>query len=92
VREFFSVKDYNAWLASDEAASGSWMVKYYKGLGTSTAVEGRQYFSDLPRHRKQFTWSGSADGDEIVKAFAKSQVCARACVCVRVPKASSPER
>ncbi len=34
--------------------SSKYQVKYYKGLGTSTAAEGREYFSDLPKHRKIF--------------------------------------
>ena len=29
-------------------------IKYYKGLGTSTAKEAKEYFSDLKKHIIQF--------------------------------------
>ena len=41
-----------------QAAPNSWAIKYYKGLGTSTSVEAKQYFSNLPLHELTFTWSG----------------------------------
>lgn len=40
-----------------EALIGKWSVKYYKGLGTSTAEEGREYFSRLQRHMFPLIWS-----------------------------------
>ena len=39
---------------ANKEIKGKYQVKYYKGLGTSTAAEGREYFSDLPKHRKLF--------------------------------------
>ena len=51
--------------------------RYYKGLGTSTAAEGREYFSRLPRHHRTFTWTSTSDDDLIEMAFAKSQVSRR---------------
>ena len=39
-------------------------VKYYKGLGTNTAEEGKTYFKDLNRHKKTFLW-GPGDLDAI---------------------------
>ena len=44
------------------------------GLGTSTAEEGREYFSNLDKHLLPFTWSGPQDGDDIVMAFSKDKV------------------
>jgi len=38
-------------------------VKYYKGLGTNTAEEGKEYFRDLPMHLKLFG-SGWSEGDK----------------------------
>ena len=37
-----------------------WRAKYYKGLGTSTAAEARQYFRALETHRVQLEWGGEA--------------------------------
>jgi DNA topoisomerase-2 len=39
---FYNLTEYEEW-RSDEERSG-WSVKYYKGLGTSTAAEARDYF------------------------------------------------
>lgn len=49
VRQFYSEPEYKEWLeTSDEANGGTgWIIKYYKGLGTSTAAEGRDYFKSM---------------------------------------------
>ena len=31
-----------------------WKIKYYKGLGTSTSIEGREYFTQLRQHQIRF--------------------------------------
>ena len=54
---FFTLKEYADWRLA-QAAPNSWAIKYYKGLGTSTSVEAKQYFSNLPLHELTFTWSG----------------------------------
>jgi DNA topoisomerase-2 len=43
---FYSSQEYDAWKAS-EAAAGGWHLKYYKGLGTSTPAEAREWFEKL---------------------------------------------
>ena len=67
VKSFYSLPEYEEWRAS-ELAKGSNLkrqhVKYYKGLGTNTAEEGKSYFKDLPNHRKLFRW-GPGDLDAI---------------------------
>lgn len=35
------------------------VLQYYKGLGTSTAQEAKEYFSDLGTHRINFIWTVS---------------------------------
>jgi DNA topoisomerase-2 len=81
-RMFLSLAEFKAWQQTPEASAGDWKLKYYKGLGTNTAAEGKEYFSNLLTFRRTFSWSGSADGDEIVKAFGKDQVRCRARVAV----------
>jgi len=41
-------------------------VKYYKGLGTSTSKEAKEYFSDMDRHRIPFKYMGPEDDDAIL--------------------------
>eukprot|EP01032_Pedospumella_encystans_P016292 gene16292-18589_t len=48
-------------------------IKYYKGLGTNTAAEGREYFKALALHRKQFQALQSADAAAIDLAFNKDK-------------------
>ena len=62
VLEFYSSPEYLAWKASSlSEISSKMIVKYYKGLGTNTAKEGREYFQNLAKHRKIFTYE-DADG------------------------------
>jgi DNA topoisomerase-2 len=51
-------------------------IKYYKGLGTNTADEGKEYFRKLDRHLKQFVMNpGGADAIDL--AFSKSRAADR---------------
>ena len=34
----------------------AWEIKYYKGLGTSTDKEAKQYFSDIRKHKIDFQY------------------------------------
>ena len=43
----------------------TWKVKYYKGLGTSTSKEAKEYFSDMPKHRIPFKYGGAEDDHAI---------------------------
>lgn len=57
---FYSESEYEKWLTTTESAGGrGWKVKYYKGLGTSTAAEAREYFTSMNTVR--FTWDDHAD-------------------------------
>ena len=51
VRSFYSIPEFEAW---EQTAGRGWISKYYKGLGTSTAEEGREYFSDLKHMRFEY--------------------------------------
>ena len=55
---FYSEADYEAWKTTP-AAAGAWKTKYYKGLGTSTAAEARDYFSSM--NTVEYVWDDAAD-------------------------------
>ena len=38
---FYSAAEYDDWRLAGDGARSSWKIKYYKGLGTSTAAEAR---------------------------------------------------
>ena len=58
---FFTLPEYDAWRRArhgdgevSSPSAGAWRVKYYKGLGTSTAAEAKEYFRDIEAHRLRF--------------------------------------
>ncbi len=60
VKAFYTIPEYEAWKESLDHNLRGWDIKYYKGLGTSTAEEAKEYFSRLDKHRKEFVWAGKA--------------------------------
>ena len=53
---FYTLPEYERW--AEGVNTSGWKIKYYKGLGTSTNQEAREYFADIDRHRKTFAWTG----------------------------------
>lgn len=70
---FYSLPEFEEWKA-DTPNHNTFSIKYYKGLGTSTSAEAREYFEDMDRHRILFKYDGSGDDDAITMAFAKKAV------------------
>uniref|UniRef100_A0A3B4Z181 DNA topoisomerase 2 n=1 Tax=Seriola lalandi dorsalis TaxID=1841481 RepID=A0A3B4Z181_SERLL len=70
---FYSIPEFSAWKES-QSNHKSWKVKYYKGLGTSTSQEAKEYFSDMQRHRIPFKYAGPEDDEAITLAFSKKKV------------------
>jgi len=70
---FYSLPEFTEW--KDECENwATWKVKYYKGLGTSTSKEAKEYFSDMVRHKIKFNYSGDQDDHSIKLAFSKKAV------------------
>ncbi|KAJ1436418.1 DNA topoisomerase [Ochromonadaceae sp. CCMP2298] len=70
-RTFFTIPEYKSWY--DQTEGKGWKIKYYKGLGTSTAAEAKEYFRNLQRHQIDFQWDPHAS-DAIDMAFSKKRV------------------
>ncbi|EOR01319.1 DNA topoisomerase 2 [Wallemia ichthyophaga EXF-994] len=69
---FFTVPEFENWKAQNDDGRG-WRLKYYKGLGTSSDEEARQYFKALERHRIPFTSTQDGDRELIDMAFNKKR-------------------
>lgn len=67
---FYSLPEFEEW-KSNTPNHKTYNVKYYKGLGTSTSKEAKEYFQDMGRHRITFDYDGSKDDDNILMAFSK---------------------
>ncbi len=69
VLPFYNLSDYNKWKDSNDISG--WKVKYYKGLGTSTREEAREYFKNM----KTLSYiSETKDDDKSLElAFTKTE-------------------
>ncbi|XP_009992519.1 PREDICTED: DNA topoisomerase 2-alpha [Chaetura pelagica] len=70
---FYSIPEFEEWKSSTPNYN-SWKIKYYKGLGTSTSKEAKEYFADMVKHRIVFKYSGPEDDAAITLAFSKKKV------------------
>ena len=55
VKIFYTLTDYENWKVTPE--SSGYEIKYYKGLGTSTAQEAKEYFKDLDNSEIRYLWN-----------------------------------
>ncbi|XP_059812399.1 DNA topoisomerase 2-alpha [Hypanus sabinus] len=70
---FYSLPEFDEWKKSTDN-SRTWKIKYYKGLGTSTSKEAKEYFADMARHRIPFRYGGPEDDAAITLAFSKKKI------------------
>lgn len=50
---FYNLTDYDDW---KKTIDNGWHIKYYKGLGTSTREEGKEYFTDFDSNLIHYLW------------------------------------
>lgn len=75
---FYSISEYNSWRQSlQENDIKQWNIKYYKGLGTSTQAEAKEYFRDFSNHHRPFKWESDEDGTLIDMVFEKDRASDR---------------
>jgi DNA topoisomerase-2 len=71
---FYSDGEYEKWKKEQQEASGGsggWKCKYYKGLGTSTSKEFKEYFAN--KKTVEFISTGENSRDAIDMAFNKKR-------------------
>jgi DNA topoisomerase-2 len=76
---FFSMLEYNSWRAKllEKGESEQYDIKYYKGLGTSTSAEAREYFKSFSSHYRPFRWASDVDGERLDMLFDKNRAMDR---------------
>jgi len=67
---FYNLQDYRAF--KDSTDMSKWDVKYYKGLGTSTAADAKEYFKDFDGAHVRYLPS-TATKEALVLAFDKTK-------------------
>lgn len=78
-RDFFCSAAYREWFAALSASEARRVqqVRYYKGLGTSTSAEAKEYFGAMGRHTKRFTGSVEEATRALHAMFSKTAVAER---------------
>ena len=69
VVSFYNIPDYELWRKSHN--SKAWNIKYYKGLGTSTAKEAKEYFKDMKK--LSYIVNNKEDSESLELAFDKTR-------------------
>ena len=71
--EFYSMTDFEKWKHIQTQANTfqPWKIKYYKGLGTSTPEEAKEYFRNMKK--TTYVYTGKASDDAIDLAFNKKR-------------------
>ncbi len=66
---FYNVVDYKKWKSENKISD--WTIKYYKGLGTSTSKEAKEYFENM----KTLNYKTESEKDEtfLNLAFTKNE-------------------
>ena len=73
-KTFYSMAEYNSWRSElPEDGINQWNIKYYKGLGTSTPAEAKEYFRDFVNHHRSFKWESDEDGLLLDMVFEKDR-------------------
>ena len=69
-KSFYTESAYLNWKEKNNDGKG-WKIKYYKGLGTSTAKEFKEYFAE--KKLVMFKYNGDKSDDSIDKVFNKTR-------------------
>jgi DNA topoisomerase-2 len=68
---FYNLTEYEEWVSTNPTG---WKIKYYKGLGTSTAAEAKEYFVDIEDKLINYMWEEMAEcEDALTLAFQKNR-------------------
>ena len=71
ILNFYNDGEYRAWREQVKDGYRSWKIKYFKGLGTSTSKEFKEYFAD--KKVVDFVYTGPESDDIIDKVFNKKR-------------------
>ena len=69
VINFYTKAEFEAW--AEKHANERWESKYYKGLGTSKAIDFEEYFADMDNHLIQIRHEDASDAEAIKLLFGK---------------------
>ena len=68
---FDNLTKFEEWKANTD--SSKWKIKYYKGLGTNTTAESKEYFKNLDKYTRTYKWDENTN-KAIELAFSKQKI------------------
>jgi DNA topoisomerase-2 len=68
---FYNEGEYDTWKTTIGGNINGWTIKYFKGLGTSTSIEFKEYFAN--KKFVDFSYSGEVSDQIIDKIFNKKR-------------------
>ena len=66
---FYTIKEYLDWFKNNK--HNGFKIKYYKGLGTSTSKDAKEYFMNINKLKLKFNYVNNEDDKSIELAFSK---------------------
>jgi DNA topoisomerase-2 len=72
VLEFYNLTEYENW--KNTTNTSPYRIKYYKGLGTSTKEEAKEYFTGLEEKLLNYTYENQSGGCDIIKIPEETEV------------------
>ena len=73
VKVFYNISDYENWKKTP--TSSQYTIKYYKGLGTSTKEEAKEYFEDIEDKLIKYTWNpGKYDTETTINEVIEDNI------------------
>lgn len=76
IYQFYTFGDYEKWKKDNKnnLSNKTWTIKYYKGLGTNTTLEAKEYFKNLQKNLLNLNWKNDLDDEAIKLAFEKDKI------------------
>jgi DNA topoisomerase II len=71
IKEFYTESDYENWMKKTKAKG--WKSKYFKGLGTSTTKDAKEYFKDFEDKKIVMNCNDEESNKAIILAFCKEK-------------------
>lgn len=75
VNQFYTLGDYQNWKKTN--VEKGWTIKYYKGLGTSTAQEAKEYFQNFEQNIIKYQCKDDNCHEAIKLGFSKDHITQR---------------
>ena len=75
ILSFYNLTEYDDWVKNTDTTS--WKIKYYKGLGTSTSAEAKEYFVDFGEKLIGYNWleqEDNTDSESISSTKSKKSI------------------